>query len=46
MDTLGTLIDGDRSATEIIIHGTAGGGQEVTINLVVHAQNGEIVSFR
>jgi hypothetical protein len=46
VDTLGTLIDGDKSATAIIIHGTATSGQELTINLVVHAENGVIVTFR
>ncbi len=46
VDTLGTILDGDRSATEIVIHGSAGGGQGLVINLVVHAQNGVIVNFR
>jgi hypothetical protein len=46
VDTLGTMLDGDRSATEIVIHGSASGGQGLVVNLVVHAQNGVIVSFR
>ena len=46
VDTLGTILDGDRSATEIVIHGSAGGGQGIVVNLVVHAQNGVIVNFR
>lgn len=46
VDTLGTILDGDESATEIIIHGSGSGGQNVVINLVVHATNGVIMSFR
>lgn len=46
VDTLGTVMDGTRSATEIIIHGTASGGQNIVVNLVVHADNGVIVNFR
>lgn len=46
VDTLGTVMDGDRSATEIIIHGSGSGGQNVVVNLVVHATKGVIVNFR
>ncbi len=46
VDTLGTILDGDRSATEIVIHGSASSGQGIVINLVVHANNGVIVNFR
>jgi hypothetical protein len=46
VDTLGTIMDGERSATEIVIHGSASGGQGLVVNLVVHADNGVIVNFR
>lgn len=46
VDTLGTIMDGERSATEIVIHGSASGGQGLVVNLVVHADNGVIVTFR
>jgi hypothetical protein len=46
VDTLGTIMDGERSATEIVIHGSATGGQGLVVNLVVHADNGVIVNFR
>ena len=46
VDTLGTIMDGQRSATEIVIHGSANGGQGLVVNLVVHADNGVIVNFR
>jgi hypothetical protein len=46
VETLSTFVDGTRSSTEIVIVGRATTGNPININLVVHAQGGQIVSFR
>jgi hypothetical protein len=44
--TLSTVVDGSRSSTAIVLIGTTSSGNPVSINLIVHADAGKIVSFR
>lgn len=46
VETLSTYVDGDASATEIVMTGSTTQGVPVTVNLVVHVDGGQIVSFR
>ena len=46
VDTLGTVVDGPRTATEIVIHGRDADGVPIVVNLIVHQADGQIVSFR
>ena len=47
VETLATMQDGPRSATEIIITGrTASTGVPLVFNLVVHVTDNQIVNFR
>lgn len=46
VETLSTLVDGDRTATVLVIIGNATDGTPVTVNLIVQTQDGAIVSFR
>jgi hypothetical protein len=46
VETLSTLDDGPRSSTAIVLIGHTSGGNPVSINLIVHADAGKIVSFR
>jgi hypothetical protein len=46
VETLATMKDGPRSATEIVIIGKAPNGDPVVFNLVVHVDDNQIVSFR
>lgn len=46
VETLSTLVDGDRTATVLVIVGHATDGTPVTVNLIVQTQDGAIVSFR
>ena len=46
VETLSTLVDGSRSSTAIVLIGRTSGGNPVSINLIVHADAGKIVSFR
>ena len=38
VETLATMQDGTRSATEIVVNGKGTDGQPVTFNLVVHVE--------
>lgn len=46
VETLSTFVDGDRSATELVLLGRDTAGVPVLINLVVQTQGGQIVVFR
>jgi len=46
VDTLATMQDGTRSATEIVVIGKAENGNPVVLNLVVQVDDNQIVSFR
>jgi hypothetical protein len=46
VETLTTVIDGDRTATEVIVFGNTTANLPVVVNLVVHTQGGKIVMFR
>ena len=46
VETLATMQDGPRSATEIIITGKAPNGDARVFNLVVHVNDNQIVDFR
>ena len=46
VQTLSTFADGPRSSTAIVLIGHTSGGNPVSINLIVHADAGKIVSFR
>ena len=46
VETLSTFADGPRSSTAIVLVGHTSGGNPVSINLIVHADAGKIVSFR
>ena len=46
VEALSTLVDGPRSATELVMTGTTTTGVPVTVNIVVHVDGGQIVSFR
>ena len=46
VETLATMQDGPRSATEIVINGRTTAGVPITINLVVHVTDNQIVNFR
>lgn len=46
VETLSTYVDGQRSATQLIVNGTSTADTPVSINLVVHVDTGEIASFR
>ena len=46
VETLATMKDGPRSATEIIITGKAPNGDARVFNLVVHVNDNQIVDFR
>jgi hypothetical protein len=46
VETLSTLDDGPRSSTAIVLIGHTSAGNPVSINLIVHADAGKIVSFR
>jgi len=45
-EILGTLIDGTRSATEIVMKGARTNGNPFAINLVILADGGQIKGFR
>ena len=46
VETLATMQDGPRSATEIVITGRSADGAPVVFNLVVHVTDNQIVNFR
>ena len=46
VETLSTYVDDPRSSTAIVLIGRTSGGNPVSINLIVHADAGKIVSFR
>jgi hypothetical protein len=46
VETLATMQDGPRTATEIIINGRTESGTPIIFNLVVHVANNQIVTFR
>ena len=46
VETLATMLDGTRSATEIIVTGRTTDGNVVVFNLVVHVDDSQIVNFR
>lgn len=46
VDTLSTVVDGNRTSTALIIVGRATDGTPVTVNLIVQTQDGAIVTFR
>ena len=46
VETLSTMVDGDRTATEIVMTGPTDTGNPVTVNLIVHVEDGQIASFR
>ena len=46
VETLATMKDGPRSATEIIIRAKTSDGNPLIINLVVHVADNKIVNFR
>ncbi len=46
VETLGTMQDGPRSVTEIIILGRTAAGDPLVFNLVVHVTDNQIVNFR
>jgi hypothetical protein len=46
VETLATMQDGDRTATEIVIIGRGTDGQPITFNLIVHVTSNQIVNFR
>ncbi len=46
VETLSTFVDGDRSATELVLLGRDTAGVPVLINLVVQTQSGRITVFR
>ena len=46
VETLSTMVDGSRTATEIVMSGPTETGVPVTVNLIVHVDDGQIASFR
>jgi hypothetical protein len=46
VETLATMQDGTRTATEIVITGKGTDGQPIVFNLVVHVDGNSITSFR
>jgi hypothetical protein len=46
VEVLATAVDGPRTATELVISGIDTSGNPVSINLVVHTDDGQISSFR
>jgi hypothetical protein len=46
VEALSTFLDGSRSATELVLTGSTTTGVPVSVNLVVHVDAGQIVSFR
>jgi hypothetical protein len=46
VDVLSTAVDGPRSATGLILTGTTTDGRTMWINLIVHAENGQISTLR
>lgn len=46
IQTLSTFADGSRSATALVMTGPTTNGVPVSVNLVVHVDGGQIVSFR
>ncbi len=46
VDTLSTLRDDTRTATELVVHGRNASGGPVLINLIVHVDDNLIVTFR
>lgn len=46
VETLATMLNGERTATQIVMRGRDIGGAPIVINLVVHEQDGSITTFR
>jgi hypothetical protein len=46
VETLSTVADGPRTATELVMTGLSTDGIPVSVNLVVHVDGGQIASFR
>lgn len=46
VDTLGTHVDGSRSATEVVMQGTTTEGTPISINLIILADGNAIEGFR
>ena len=46
VDTLGTHVDGTRSATEVVMQGTTTEGTPISINLIILADGNAIEGFR
>ncbi len=46
VETLATMVDGPRSATEIVVDAKGSDGQLVVFNLIVHVADNSIVTFR
>ena len=46
VDTLGTHVDGSRSATEVVMQGTTTAGIPISINLIILADGNAIEGFR
>lgn len=46
VETLATMADGPRSATEIVIEGRSSDESPLLFNLIVHVENGVITEFR
>ena len=46
VDTLGTHVDGSRSATEVVMQGTTTDGTPISINLIILADGNAIEGFR
>lgn len=46
VETLSTYVDGPRTATELVMSGTSTAGTPISVNLIVHVDDGQIASFR